>query len=731
MTRHLAKWGLVDKEDQKSKKENKTSAQKSLPSSLSLPDEAQVSFGQVEAEALDQVPEDIPTPVPDSDSQEALPNPEPAVVAPETMPQVPSALVSNLAGLLDSIVRFGGMPHFISYDCGVVLMGSHQKISVLDENLKTLAAQFTKAPVYQAACGLTDGKTRFYLAELGNILEVFEMDASFQISSLGSVAMLGTVHFFKNSKNQIYAFVAASDKVQMYALNSVTDMVLISELPVKEVSNLVAYQGYYYLAEENRIKVVREADFSVLSEIPFDKPFVLLDVWEEQKAAFLVVLVKNPSTQSLDWLQLVPLSGSGGISDLGRLYALGESADDFSPDIKNNKIIFWKNPDQVFNFDLVTKQGSVLSLADKANIISLDAKNDKVVVAHENGVSLYHQAESGEESSLKGRTPLAFQGGAKTVQKLSKSAELSLPGRISSILLAGERAYLRGDKGFFIVPSIKSDPIEILSHTIKNLPAQARIMAYGGGSFWAFSEDTGKIYQVSSDFSSSSMLALPAQKIQAMAYAVIGDQQALFLAKNKSNGVSEGSLSVYTLGKKIQKLAELKTPPLFSIEALPLQNKVLAACGEKGVCVFDFGLGLNKLALSTTIPAIKPGFQALGVRLAPHQKTAYVFYKTDQGQVSVAVMNILPNITVASILNKLAMDKNQFMGLSFSMGGNTLLLPHAFGVSFFDMTHPAKPKLIHAWEVGATFGVDVTNRGKTICVALGSGGVACGKFNPP
>jgi len=138
VTRHLAKWGLVDKEDQKSKKENKTSAQKSLPSSLSLPDEAQVSFGQVEAEALDQVPEDIPTPVPDSDSQEALPNPEPAVVAPETMPQVPSALVSNLAGLLDSIVRFGGMPHFISYDCGVVLMGSHQKISVLDENLKTL-----------------------------------------------------------------------------------------------------------------------------------------------------------------------------------------------------------------------------------------------------------------------------------------------------------------------------------------------------------------------------------------------------------------------------------------------------------------------------------------------------------------------------------------------------------------------------------------------------------------
>jgi hypothetical protein len=72
---------------------------------------------------------------------------------------------------------------------------------------------------------------------------------------------------------------------------------------------------------------------------------------------------------------------------------------------------------------------------------------------------------------------------------------------------------------------------------------------------------------------------------------------------------------------------------------------------------------------------------------------------------------------------------DQFRGLTFSKGGNTLILPHQTGVDFYDLTDYQNPKKEFTWNTGPAYWLDVTNRGRVVCAALGSYGVECANYD--
>lgn len=133
-------------------------------------------------------------------------------------------------------------------------------------------------------------------------------------------------------------------------------------------------------------------------------------------------------------------------------------------------------------------------------------------------------------------------------------------------------------------------------------------------------------------------------------------------------------------------------------------------------------------ALKSKIKPGNEGTQILDVRLAPNKKLAYALYKTAEGP-SLGVIDLSPpNPVELSVIKNVEWNAESLQGISFSKGGNSLILPTKQGLSVYDITNPKTPKELYQWKIGPTTFVDVTDRGRTVCAAVGEMGIECARF---
>lgn len=131
-------------------------------------------------------------------------------------------------------------------------------------------------------------------------------------------------------------------------------------------------------------------------------------------------------------------------------------------------------------------------------------------------------------------------------------------------------------------------------------------------------------------------------------------------------------------------------------------------------------------ALKSKIKPGNEGTQILDVRPAPNKKLAYALYKTEEN-LSLGVIDLNPPSPVElSVIKNVELESLQ--GISFSKGGNSLILPTKQGLSVYDMTNPKTPKELYQWKIGPATFVDVTDRGRTVCAAVGEIGIECARF---
>jgi hypothetical protein len=136
---------------------------------------------------------------------------------------------------------------------------------------------------------------------------------------------------------------------------------------------------------------------------------------------------------------------------------------------------------------------------------------------------------------------------------------------------------------------------------------------------------------------------------------------------------------------------------------------------------------LSKKILATFKPSITD-LVLSDVSISPLGKVAFVLANHSDGRQKIVVIDLTGELPTEVSLIDLSITPEQWRGLTYSLGGNRLILPTNEGVSVFNVQNPKSPLLEFTWDIGPAYFADVMNKGQTLCVAQGEEGIVCGRF---
>lgn len=125
----------------------------------------------------------------------------------------------------------------------------------------------------------------------------------------------------------------------------------------------------------------------------------------------------------------------------------------------------------------------------------------------------------------------------------------------------------------------------------------------------------------------------------------------------------------------------------------------------------------------------KPGTQksvtytAVETKISPNFDLIYSLFE-EQGRFKIRIMDIF-DVNRTAVMDDFEITLEQFRGSSFSKEGRLFILPSNEGTLFYDVSKLEEIREVAHWPLASNF-VDIANRGKWICVALGYQGVYCG-----
>ena len=613
-----------------------------------------------------------------------------------------------------------------------------------------------------------DNGILLFIHEKGNVLEIvqvksegppqilksFEVDGPFEV--LVNRPLLPSAGGVSQSPGQFspQLYVYLGEKIQILDLGNLAKIKVMAELPFRGVSQIIPLGDFFYAVNGTSLNIIDSKIFSTRATIPIGTHFRILGEYRQGGQSSLVLALKVDGKKMWNRIQFMPLVADGsGVSDLGRTVDLKPEVEKIMID-QSRPYLYLLRSGMVHLFDLEKRlELQSTGAVPLQNIRFAQGINGAVYVASPSEMGrLEYRLQDLEktEPGKKKKEPLkesktpplaaAPEGKKQPADfKWEVSKTVYLPSQISKIFLTGSDSVLlvnqrsqkeEGAPPLFVSKSFSEDTANLVPLKLtQEAKANLTLFKVTEQGVLAYDQISGKIFLIKKDLKSVQELKLAAQAIVGM--DTVKDQaKYLYVATAQIEEKGETALVAYKMDspKILKKVSSLNFEEIGGFKIFAGGQKALVACGSQGVCLVDVGNNRKKMALVTTIPLSQPGALALDVSVSPREKRAYVFLDVE-GKSAIAIIDLTQEKPAeVAILPNLPLKRDQFKGLTYSYGGLRLLLPQDDGLAVYDVKDPQKAKLEFVWRLGKAFFADVTNRGQTVCVALGEKGVECGNF---
>lgn len=642
---------------------------------------------------------------------------------------------------LTPLDHFGGKPGFLFFDGEMLYAGFGRRLVFYDQALNEISSISLEAEIEKIVPRKGPSGNLIYVAEKENLLEIITFPSPAVPSEILKTFEIGGPFEVEPDSNRLFVYL--TDKIQILDLKDLNKVAVIAEAPLGGVSEMAVFGGYYYVVHGTSLTIVEGESLSVLASLPLGSPFKILGKRDETDGSHLLLLLQSPQTGKRQTLRWMPLAADGsGITDQGKSFGFTSAVDEAVPD-RDQPYLYLLRDGVLSVFDFSRQiEMTIPSSTPVRDIRAIDGGKGIVFAASSAALGrfgyLSPQAVPLEAPVTKPQqtSPPPLAGAtseSKKPESLVWKSEKTIPlaGSVEMLWLPShDTALFAGDSLFYSRSFLTGTSVLTPLKPPKNQTMKFTLGLSYGGTIFLFDETSGKVFLVKSDFSGLQEVALAAQNIVGMERGSDGKGDYLYLAVAKKDGRGETALLAYQFQSPlmVKKIGSLSFEEIGGFGLYAGSTRAVAACGSAGVCLADVGTERNKIKLLTTVASSQKGAKAVEVKVSPDEKAAYVFYeKADGAFISIVDLSGDAAKELAVIPN-VKMTASQFRGITFTSGGKILLMPDDEGLAVYNVGNPKNPVFAYRWPVGRAFHADVTNRGKTVCVALGANGVECGSF---
>lgn len=734
---------LFSPEKKKSKKE-KTKEKKDDPAAGAPAEAAPAVPAQAAPAPIDApeapLPAEVSPPVPDPATEVTIPAPaeaapplaaatdyKPAPLAPETVSPV------NVTDV------FGGAVTAVGVSPSQFYVGMGRKLMVHDAQLNLQGSLILKNEIREITPLTTEAETYLFVEEDAFVLEIVKLASGAKpqvvLSFKADGPVEGPFEVMTGSVKTHQLLVALSDKVQILDVGNLQAIKVLSEPAVTQATQVWPVGGFLYVARGKTLQVVNAGTGAVLASVPVDADFKILGLREEGGALNLLAALKSATTGKWQTIQYIPLvAGGGGVQDLGQGVEIVGGADDVAYDSSKPQIVFVREGKPGL-FD-VLKKGEVPVAPVALSPLKTARMSQGVFYAvGSSGYGRYELEIPPEAPAATAPPPTAglAQAPAPTAHWINEkiihyptSVEaVALPG--SDLLLVAGGQPLSVHSSLYAAPSFSSgiSALQPIAAPVASPPRYTLVRTGGAGTYF-YDEAAHKIILVRKDLSTD---WFDLGGITATGLDVFPDARGDIFYVTGSKG---GPASVFALAPgashDVKMLATLQLDEASGIKLFDKGRRALVGCGARGACALDLDSAKPNMKVLTTLAPVHKDARVTEVSLSPDENLAYLFFESASGKIiSIVSLKAAPPAEVG-VIPQVAVDRIQFGRLSFSAGGQKLLLPGDNGLNVYDMKNPKAPTLSFSWPVGKVMGVDVTGRGKIVCAALGGKGAVCGQL---
>lgn len=521
----------------------------------------------------------------------------------------------------------------------------------------------------------------------------------------------------------VFIFILLPGEVQVVDITDPQKTDRYISIPETSVQSVFATGSYFYLVNQNTLNIYNWNTFSLASTISFEKNTDVLGVWKDDKKSFLVLGFKNDQGFYTE-LNLALLSPEGLISQKGETWVLPDPAQKahFDPE-RGFLYLATGNTFNIFNLKKnILWEGPRLDLGE---IFALSSKKSSVLLSAKDGVHLLNYEVQGTDENE------ANNLGAPTL-KWSEEAFASLPTSPYKIFLFGKSALVashNSSSSLYLASAwatlpLDFKPVEGFSETeIEGVSVTKMGLLF-------YDKKSGKFLLLDKTLKNPTFLTLAPQPVSG--FAVYDAENGFYLYLASGNESSGYSFSVYfvTSPEKAQKVGEISLPYAGGVALSQRGEKAYVACGLDGVCIIDLkDVKNSKISLLPKINFGPKGSYIADLASSPRAGIGFVFIEksAESNEPIMYVAKISDNKLEGSRLSVAGLTKEHFRGMTFSKGGEVVIMPGKDGLSFFDITYPEKSKLLNVWSFQNPIQIDVTNKAQTLCSVIKDREVVCVK----
>lgn len=651
--------------------------------------------------------------------------------------------------------HFGGAPTAMHLNGEYLYVSFGRKLVFFDRFLNDKGFVNLEAQAEELATQKSEDEIVLYVKEDGNILEIVSLPKGKGPEIVKSFQVDGPFDFSKSSR-QLFVYLA--DRVQVLDLSKPEDVNVLFEIPVAGAHQAYSLGDYLYIAQGSNLNVVSKKSLSVLSSIPLDTNFEIVGNKAEKGTDHLILALKSPKSGKIKTIQFMTLvSGGGGVADFGQGVELEKDVDEI-----------FLNEDQLYLTLLSEGKLGLFDLKNRVELKGPDAPIASLKLAQGGGGVIFAASSTSfgrfeYQISQPPKSPASAKPDKKKepVKDKDSSAKpdvaglavdappekkppsykfqnekiVPLAGSVSGFLLLGNDSALlinnlakdhAGVAPLFYSKSFSTNTSHLNPLWIPNKdPADFTLVRPTKYGVFLYDAKKEKVFLVKNDFSAVVPLNVSVKSIVGMDIGSDGKSDYLYLTTTDSL-VSYKIESTGSVSKK----GSLTLKEAGGLRVFNKGKKAIVACGSGGVHIVELSSGANQMKLVNTIPSSIPKTKVLDVVLSPNKKIAYLFVeRSGENHITLFDLKASEPSEISDIKN-ISMDQKQFRGITFSAGGNKLIVPNRKGLRIFDVKNPKKPTLLFDWPLGRVNFADVTNRGMIVCAALGENGVECGEFTP-
>lgn len=628
--------------------------------------------------------------------------------------QIPIRMKSSFLGQLTSL----------DADENYIYLGYPQRLVIYTRDFTYLSEIEVEAKVLKVDAVKVGDSLRLFIHEEGNVLELVKLSPQSPLPQREKTFFMDNIYQgpFTTADGQTQIFIFLKDKIQVLDMSQPDKVQIFFELPLANAQKALLGKKALYVFQENQLHIYDALNFSRKASTPITS--TPLGFFPSENPQYLITAQKNLSDGKWKGLTLYHLHPETGlIQGQGEDIKWDQMVDQLSYDAPSGTVIGWTSQ-MWMEFSLELRETKI--------------KKD------------FSEKQLPLKFVVKNREELIWSNSRRISKSPSDEAanpEINLATDIRYLKIIGKESMLIGNQtpfgqdtkdSFAWIRSWNQKPSWALN--IKAPLVGATHLTYSQITAWgalaAFDNSQYNNQKALLLFKGEKRVkeiplwkTIKNNQVSLRGFDFHKQDNTLFLIASTEKGIH--ILSTKDL-KNFKEQAELKLPEARGLLLFNQGQTALVACEEKGVCLLDLSL-----AYVDSRPVIKLEGQILihtkeekvvDLRYFPFIKLGFAFIESNQGN-SIAILRIKKdNITRLATLPNIPMDAQQFQGISFSHGGTRLLIPQNNGLGVYNIQIPYKPSRLFLWPSGKVYGADITNAGKTVCLALGIHGIQCGDF---